>query len=172
MAEEAEELRESLAVLVLKYFVHGILFSLLGLGFVLVALGFLLALMVLGLGGILALIAVLYIIPLFIGAANSVVTELLWFPVEYSWVSTWVHGGLLLIVLIIVGFIVSLPLSVISQPASIVVNFIVGAFIDGFIGKKIAEMWEGAAEEEEEEETQKPAKEPEPFLPFPRRIWI
>ena len=68
----------------------------------------------------------------------------------------------MLVALTAVGLILLLPLSVIPQTASIVINFIVGAFIDGFMGKKIAEMWEEIKDEEvwekkeevkEEEET-------------------
>jgi uncharacterized membrane protein SpoIIM required for sporulation len=71
-----------------------------------------------------------------------VITEYLWFPVKYSWLGTWGHGVLLLIALIIVNLIVSLPLSAIpSIEAIIIVSLIVGAFIDGYIGKQIAEIW-------------------------------
>lgn len=87
MAED--ELEESLPRLISKYFVHGLLFSLLAIAFMIVGIVFLVFLVALGLGGILLIIAMLVIFPLLIGAANSVITEYLWFPVKMSWTGTW-----------------------------------------------------------------------------------
>jgi len=141
MAEE-EKPKESFAILILKYFAHGVLFSLLAVGLIFAAGFILLFLAILGLGGILLILAMLYVIPLFFGVANCVITGYLWFPVKYSWLGTWVHGILLLIALIIEGLIIALPLSVIpSIEAIIIVGLIISAFIDGYIGKKIAEIW-------------------------------
>jgi hypothetical protein len=149
MREEQPE--ASLAISILKYFIHGILFSLLAAGLVLVGTALLVFLAILGLGGILLVIAILYIIPLFIGAANCVITGFLWFPVKYSWLGTWGHGVLLLICMIIVNLIISIPLSAIPQTAAIIIGFIIGAFVDGFIGKQIAGIWREEEEEQEEE---------------------
>lgn len=127
------------AISILKYFVHGIPFSLLSLGIMLFAMGIVLDLIGSGLGGIVALIAALCAIPLFIGVANFLITKFLWFRVKFSLTGTWGHGVFLLMFLVIVAFVASLPLSVIPQPAAIVIGFIVGAFINGFLGKQIAE---------------------------------
>lgn len=148
VTEAAEESMQSLAVLVLKYFAHGIPFSLLAVGMLFVAQDFLIMLGPLGFDGILIILAMLYSFPMVIGVANSLITGFLWFPVEYSWFGTWVHGGLLFMVLLAIGVIISLPLLSIPQLASIVISFIVGAFVDGFIGKQIATIWETVKDEE------------------------
>lgn len=147
MTEEKSE--KDLKVLVLKYFAHGILFSLLAVGLLFVALRDLISLVLFDVNGIIIFLAILYIPPLFVGIANSLITKVLWFPVEFSWFGTWAHGGLMLVAFIVVGFIISWPLSGIPQSVIIIIDFIVGAFIDGFIGKQIAEMWKEMKSEEE-----------------------
>jgi len=148
MAEEKSE--TNLKVLILKYFAHGILFSLLSIGLLFVV-KHLVTLALLDINGILLIMAILYILPMPVGVANSLVTRFLWFPVEYSWFGTWAHGGLLLVALIAVGFTISLALSGIPPETSTIISFVTGAFIDGFIGKGIAGIWEEVREEKEEE---------------------
>jgi hypothetical protein len=131
----------SLPVLLLRYFAHGILFSLLAAGFMFAAGFILLFLAILGLGGILFVLAMVYIIPLFFGAANCVITEFLWFPVKFSWLGTWLHGILMFLTLIIMNLIVLLPLSILPLTPAIIFSLIIGAFLDGYLGKQIAGIW-------------------------------
>jgi len=133
--------KESWVISILKYFAHGVLFSVLATVFIFVAAEFLALLATLGAGGILLAIAALYIVPIVLGAANCVITEFLWFPVKFSWLSTWLHGILMFLALIVVNLIALMPFSVLPLTAAIILSLITGAFIDGYLAKQIAELW-------------------------------
>lgn len=130
----------------LKYFVHGIAYSVL---FLILAIGwvFVFAILV-ALGWIIGLIIGLGLLLLIIGFVNSVITSWLWFPVKMSFWSTLFHGFVLLIALLVVnGVFVIAPSLVFPGLVTTVVTFIVGSFLNGFVGKTVAGWWREEAPE-------------------------
>ncbi len=124
-----------------KYFIHGIAFSLL-FSILYIAWGF--GLLILAtLGAFIGLIIGLGILFVIMGEINITITSWLWFPVEES--SFWdvlKHGFILFIVLLIVdGIFVIVPSMVLPGIATTVVTFIYGSFLNGIVGKKVAEWW-------------------------------
>jgi hypothetical protein len=134
----------------LKYFLHGLSFSLIysALAFVWI---FILAILAV-IGFIIGLIIGFVILFLIIGFLNSVLTYFIWsISVKAEWKDLLVHG----FVLSLMFFIVHIPAYIISLYAPNLAIMIgltfVYAFIDGFVAKNIAVRgWE---EEEEEIET-------------------
>ena len=124
-----------------KYFFHGISFSviLLFLGFLWVFV--LAALVVVGLfiGFIIGLLVLFF----FIGGLNSVLTALIWdLDITVEWKSVLLHGFVLFIVLLIVdipGLILNIAVPSLATTISL---FVIYCFIDGLISKKIAQNWE------------------------------
>ena len=128
-------------MLLVKYFVHGILFSILGLilGFVWAAVFIALVLF----GFIIGLIIGLVIFLLSMGWLNSIVTDIVWHtPIKTNWASVFFHGLVLSIAFLVVH-VPSLILNLaIPSTITVVLLLIVYAFVDGFIAKQIAGMWE------------------------------
>lgn len=124
-----------------KYFVHGIAFSLL---FTILAIAWVFILLILiSLGWLIGFIIGLGILILIIGGLNSFLTDLLWFPVITSFWSIVGHGILLFIALAIANAVFVLaPSLVFPGIATQIVTFIIGSFVDGFVAKKIAGLWE------------------------------
>ncbi|UCH32294.1 MAG: hypothetical protein JSV05_02640 [Candidatus Bathyarchaeota archaeon] len=124
-----------------KYFIHGIGFSVLG---TILTVAWVLGLLVLVmLGSFIGLIIGLAVLVLIIGFANAVITTELWFPVKSGLWDTFLHGFVLLAILVIVdGLIVTLPSIVFPSLGTTIITFIVSSFINGFICKKVAEWWE------------------------------
>lgn len=134
----------------LKYFVHGIAFSIID---TLMTVVWALVLVVLVIAGsIIGLIIGLIILILIMGALNSILTDFIWsIQIKMGWKSLLTHGFVLFIVLIIAhipAFIVSYALPSI---ATTVVLFIIYAFIDGFIARNVADWWQEEPEIDEEE---------------------
>lgn len=130
----------------LKYFLHGILFSilLLVLGIfwlvifaVLVAFGF-----------IIGFIIGFFVLFLIVGGLNSFLTDMIWsIPVKTRWISLLGHGLLLFIVLIIVS-IPQLIINIVAPNLAVqIVLFVVYAFVDGFVAKRIGGIWEEEGQE-------------------------
>ena len=129
-----------------KYFIHGVAFSLI---FTVLAIAWVFGVLILIiLGSFIGLIIGLGILLLIIGFLNVVLTSWLWFPVKWGFWNILFHGLALLIILIIVNaiFIVA-PSLVFPGTATSVFTFIIGAFIDGFVCKKVATLWEEEAPE-------------------------
>jgi hypothetical protein len=130
----------------LKYFAHGLAFSL-----ILTVLVFVWALILVVLaiaGAFIGLIIGFLILLFIIGGLNSFLTDLIWaIPVKTKWTSLLGHGFVLLMVLVIVHIPAFAIALVLPNLAISIALFIVYAFIDGFIAKIIAGYWE---EEEEE----------------------
>lgn len=123
-----------------KYFIHGLGFSII---YLVLAIGwaFILVLLV-GLGYIIGLIIGLGLLFLIVGYLNSFITDLLWFPVRTSFWSTLFHGFALFIVLVIVGIIfVWIPNTAFPSIYTQVVTFIGETFLNGLAGKTIAGGW-------------------------------
>lgn len=132
--------REKAWKILTKYFVHGIAFSLL---FAILTLAWFFSLLLLIiLGSFIGLIIGLGILMLIIGGLNSFLTSLLWFPVRTSFWGILGHGFVLLIVLLIVdGVFVIIPSLAFPAMSTTVITFIVGSFLNGFVGKKVAGLW-------------------------------
>jgi predicted RNase H-like HicB family nuclease len=124
----------------LKYFVHGVLYSVLGIGLLLVWAGILLFLMTVG--SILGLIIGLGVFVLLIGGLNSIITFFLWFPVKMSFLNVFFHGLTLSIALLFVNVIfLAIPNLVFPGIPTMVITTILGAFLSGVVGKVIAGIW-------------------------------
>ena len=125
----------------LKYFLHGISFSvlLLVLAF---AWAFILGILVI-LGSFIGLIIGFVVLFFLIGGLNTFLTGVIWsITAETRWTSLLGHGFLLFIALLIVSVpSVILNLAVPSLVTTIV-TFVAYAFIDGFVAKKTAEYFE------------------------------
>jgi len=129
-----------------KYFLHGILFSLLILVLVIVWV-FISAILILT-GYFIGLIIALILLFLGIGSLNSFLTRLVWsIPIKSGWISLLIHGFVLSIALIIVH----IPVMIISYNApglaTAIALVIVETFIDGLIAKKVAVYWKEKHEE-------------------------
>ena len=84
---------------------------------------------------------------LIIGGLNSVLTSILWFPVKTSFWSIVGHGIVLFIALAIINTIsVIVPSFAFPGIATQIVTFVVSSFVDGFIAKKVAGLWEETPE--------------------------
>lgn len=145
---EEETFRDSL----LKYFVHGILFSLLLLGLEIVW-AFILAFLAV-IGFLIGLIIGLILFFILIGGLNTFLMVHVWdTSMKTDWKSLLVHGFALFIALIVAG----IPRFVINffMPSLIaaIVMFIIYCFIDGFVAKEVGNNWEESEEEEKTEET-------------------
>lgn len=130
----------------MKYFVHGIAYSILFLILEIVWV-FIFAILV-AIGWIIGLIIGFGLLLLIIGFVNSVITSWLWFPVKMSFWSTLSHGFVLFIALLFVnGVVVIVPYLFFPELVTTVVTFIVGSFLSGFVGKKVAGWWRETAPE-------------------------
>jgi hypothetical protein len=132
--------KEKTWVILAKYFLHGIAFSL-----IFTALAFLwifgyFALIVLG--SFIGLAIGFGILMLIIGGINCFLTSLLWFPVKTSFWSILGHGIVLFIALAVVNaIIVTVPALAFPGLVTTIVTFIISSFIDGFASKGVAGFW-------------------------------
>ncbi len=123
-----------------KYFTHGITFSMLFLilGIVWV---FVFAFLVIA-GFIIGLIIGIGVLFLIVGSINSIITDFLWFSVKTSFWDTLFHGLVLFIILLIVnGIFVTVPSLVFPGIATTLITLVIATFLNGFVGKKVAEWW-------------------------------
>jgi len=132
------KMEESSSRNVSKYFLHGILFSIIYLALVFVWVNVLLVAEGL-VGFIIAFIALFFIL----GGLNSFLTEVIWsISTKTGWKSLLGHGFVLFIALII-AHIPSMVINLaVSGLATVTVLFIVNGFIDGFVAKNVARWWE------------------------------
>ncbi len=125
--------------IIAKYFVHGVAFSLL---FAVLVIAWSAVLLMLAIfGSFIGLIIGVGILMLVVGGLNSVLTGLLWFPVKTAFWSILGHGVVLFIVLLIVGIFVNGPSLVFPGIPTTIITFIIGSFLDGYVGKKVAGWW-------------------------------
>lgn len=132
---------DSQLMVLAKYFVHGILFSILGLilGFVWAAVFIVLILF----GSIIGLIIGFVLFFLLMGWLNSIITDIVWhIEIKTNWTSVFVHG-LVLSILFLLVHVPSLILNLAFPSIVIVISLlIVYAFVDGFIARHVAGMWQ------------------------------
>jgi hypothetical protein len=125
----------------LKYFLHGLAFSVIFslLAFVWAFILVLLAMV----GAFIGLIIGVIILFFIIGGLNSFLTDFIWsIPIKTKWTSLLGHGVVLFIALVLVhipSFVVSLSL---HGLATTIVLFLAFSFIDDFVAKYIAIQWE------------------------------
>jgi len=79
-----------------------------------------------------------------VGGLNYFLTEAIWgVETKTSFWSLLLHGfALFLILLLVNGILVMVPNIVFPSIATTIVTFIVGSFASGFVGKKVAELFE------------------------------
>ena len=133
--------------MLIRYFLHGILFAVLYIVLMLVWAVAFVILVVLGMfiGLIIALVLLFFII----GGLNTFLTELIWdIYVRSSWQSILGHGFALFIVLLIAGTPNIIINIVMPGLATTLVLFIIYCFIDGFIARKVGFWFEEYPEEE------------------------
>jgi len=135
------ELGGGLLNILLKYFLHGISFS-----FLLLVLAFvwtIIAVALVFIGFIIGLIIGFLVLFYIIGGINAVLTDLIWgVSIKTDRKSLLAHGFVLFILLIIAAipqFVISF---VVPSLATTIVMFIIYCFIDGFIAKSVAGLWE------------------------------
>lgn len=130
----------------LKYFFHGISFSILLL--LLTFAWIFIAAILMVTGYLIGLIIGFVILLFLIGGLNSFLTDLIWdIPIETDWKSLLGHGFVLFIALLIADIPAIIIGSIAPSLATQIVLFIVYAFIGGFIGRNVAGHWEEEYEE-------------------------
>lgn len=126
-----------------KYLLHGILLSLVTIVLISGGVIFILFLALLGLGGILLVLVMFYVLPALVGVANSIVTRFLWHGTEVTWLGVWIHGIALMTLLLITNFLfITIPSWYLPSTLSSVITFIVVSFPNGYVGKYLARFWE------------------------------
>ena len=124
-----------------KYFIHGIAFSILFL-ILGIVWAFVFAFLVV-IGFIIGFVIGLVLLFLIIGFLNSVITSFLWFEVKMSFWNLITHGFVLFIVLLVVnGLSVTVPSLVFPGIATTLTTLAIATFLNGLVGKKIAGWWE------------------------------
>ena len=129
-----------------KYFLHGIAFSLISLVLTILYAVILVILILAGL--LIGLIIGILLFMVFIGGLNALLTYQVWkVEIKTNWTSLIAHGFVLLIVLFfahIPGIAVNLVIpSLVTQ----IIVFVVYCFIDGYVARKVAGLWEEAYDE-------------------------
>ena len=132
---------ESQLNLLVKYFVHGVLFSVIGIVLSFVWLAILIVLVVLG--SFIGLLIGFVVLFFFIGGLNSMLTGFIWHvSIRTDWKTILLHGFVLSIAFIVVH-IPSLVINLaVPSIVTVVVLFIIYAFVDGFVARYIAGMWQ------------------------------
>lgn len=127
-----------------RYFLHGIAFSilfpLLGLAWVII-----LELLIM-VGALIGLIIGFIVLFFFIGGLNTVLTSFVWSTtIESGWKTLLIHGLGLFFALLIVDLprYIFLPLGRSGSSLALAIGvFVIYSFIDGFIAKNVASVWE------------------------------
>jgi hypothetical protein len=141
LVDKQEEIADSLLSLCVRYFLHGIAFSL--LFFVLVFFGVFLTFFLVTIGSWLGLIIGIVFILFLMGALNVGLTEIIWGTmIGTSLKSILAHGILLLILLVLAGLPSSLVRNISPGLTTTIIMFVIYCFIDGFIARKVALIFE------------------------------
>ncbi|NIU84488.1 MAG: hypothetical protein GWN17_10495, partial [Candidatus Korarchaeota archaeon] len=117
----------------LKYFLHGTVYSV--LGFVMFFVWAAILLFLVSVGHILGLVIGLGVFFFLMGGMNAIITFMLWFPVKMSFWNVFFHGLALCIALVIVnGIFITIPNLVFPGDPTVVATLILGALLDGIVG--------------------------------------
>lgn len=136
-----------------KYFLHGFLwwlFNVVGLFILPILVAFLILI-----GFIIGLIIGFAILFLSFGFVNWMISDRLWFPMkEMTFWGLLGHGLLLGIALLIVGGLtVMLPIYISNNNIFVIlVTFVWGCYINGYLGKAVARSWQEPTEEKQLEQ--------------------
>lgn len=134
----------------LKYFLHGLSFSII-LSFLTIVWALVLVVLILT-GFIIGLIIGLIIFFFIMGGLNSLLTSLIWsISIKTKWTSLLGHGFVLFILLILVGIPAIIINLVAMSSATSIALLITYAFIDGFVAKYVATWWKEECAEEDTE---------------------
>ena len=144
-AKSEEQSTVDKPTLIAKYFLHGIAFSLLIAGLVIVWIFLLVALIVLG--PILGLLLGLLVLVMGVGYANSLLSGYFWeIQTPTKWSSLLVHGLMLMIALGLAGipFIIleylAGSLTLVFSVIALLVVFVIHSIVNGYLGKAVASM--------------------------------
>lgn len=121
-----------------KYFLHGLIFSVL-MFVIFFGWIFLLAFLIL-LGSIIGLIIGLAVLVYVIGWLNVKLLKYFWnFEAGSKWTELLFHGFILLMALLLVGIPQFLLVWQVPSPVTSVVLFVVYCFVDGYVARNLAE---------------------------------
>ncbi len=144
---EEDKVYEPLLSQVGRYFLHGIAFSLLLA--LLVFLWALVAGFLVVAGYVIGLIIGIVLLFFIVGGLNVGLTEIIWgVSIRENWQSILGHGFLLSIILVLAGIPSLLVSLYYPSLTTTIILFVAYAFIDGYIARWIAAIWEGSDEEE------------------------
>ncbi len=130
-----------------KYFLHGVTFSILFFVSAIVW-GFVFGTLIV-LGSFIGLIIGVVLLFLIVGGLNAFLSEAIWnLSIDYGWQNLLSCGFYLTAALILVH--IPTVYALIYEPPSIIVSmvlFVIYAFIDGFLAKELAPIWEDKGDE-------------------------
>jgi transcription elongation factor Elf1 len=144
-AESEEQSAVHMPTRIAKYFLHGVAYSLLVIGFLFVWIFLLVVLLVIG--SILGLLLGFLVIIMGVGYVNSFLSGYFWdIQTPTKWSSLLVHGLVLMIAMGLAGtpfifleFLVG-PLTSIFSIVAILVLFVIHSIVNGYLGKAVASM--------------------------------
>ena len=144
-AKPEEQSAVDTSTLIAKYLLHGIAFSLLIIGLVIVWVFLLVALIIIG--SILGLLLGLLVLVMGVGYANSLLSDYFWkIQTQTKWSSLLIHGLMLMIALglasipfLILEYLAGALTPVVSI-AALLVLFAIHSIVNGYIGKAVASM--------------------------------
>jgi hypothetical protein len=144
---EEDEVPYSLPSQVGRYFLHGIAFSLL-LTLLVFLWAFVAGFLVVA-GYVIGLIIGIVLLFFIVGGLNIILTEMIWnVSIRTNWQSILGHGLVLSIILVFAGIPHLLVSLYYPSLTATIILFVAYTFIDGFIARWIAAIWEGNDEEE------------------------
>lgn len=121
----------------MRYFIHGVAFSIL-LTLMVIAWAFLLAMLMIA-GHLIGLIIGLVLLFIIIGGLNTYLVDVLWgIKVKYDFKTLLFHGMLLFLILLFIHLPAYLVINAIPGIVTSIVIFVIAAFADGFMGKALA----------------------------------
>ncbi len=124
-----------------KYFMHGFAFSILFFAMFVIWIVALVGLIVTG--AMIGLLIGFGLLILIVGYLNTIITDFLWFAVDQEFWSLLFHGFVLFVALLIVNVVVVwVPNRVFPSVYVQIITFIIGTFVNGLVGKSVAEIWQ------------------------------
>jgi hypothetical protein len=131
----------SLGHLLPRYFLHGLLFSLISI--VLIFVWVFLAVALVFIGSILGLIIGIVLLFFIFGGINTFLMQAMWkISTKGGLLSLFTHGLVLFLVLALVS-IPSLAINLLAPNIAVsVVLFVIYCFVDGFVAKAVGGYWE------------------------------
>ena len=139
--DEQEEIVDSLPSLLGRYFLHGIAFSF--LFFVIVLFSGFITLFLVTIGSWLGFIIGIVFLLFLMGALNVGLTEAIWGTMIGTGLKNILAHGVLLFIALLLAGLPSFLVSYISPGlTTTIILFVIYVFIDGFVARKVALVWE------------------------------